>query len=436
MERNLVKKVGKRSRKKKSKNNMMKAYVDFVSLAHALSEANEEDIRDGSKIAENKRFADINAATVPASVGKAKHRKTKTVNLGNGLQGKVAKDKIEDVKTNYHGGRDTRNGKRSLQTIMSRDGKFSPRYDSTEPDALEKLTKQQENFIRIAQLMDTAEYYEVDPMITKHMQETDPLGISDAEFKLPFNRCFFSTNLKSELGKITGILVDRCSFYIVKDVTKGKYEATYTLSRENKEVCKCGKYKYEHNGISNHGAAEGCERFTWDGTKVAQEVDGYALYYRWDYQDEMYIKDSLIAFPQDSIDEEILNDSITTQTIKDFLVNLSFYLTIPERVYVEKQRDLQRRFETGRMPLPSSTYITCNNKLKIYLHKYEEALTEGGKAVRKHRRVAHWRKYTHKKFVNVPIVTRPDGSMGKYIWVRPTVVGSGMYIPRHRRVKE
>ena len=432
----MVKKVGKRNRKKKSKNNMMKAYVDFVGLAYALSEANEEDILNGSNIAENKQFKDMDAPIVSGHMGKSKHRKTKTVNLGNGLQGKVSKDRIEDVKTHYQGGRNTRDGQRSLQTIMTPDGKISPRYDANEPDAIENLTKQQENFIRISKLIDTAEYYEVDPVITKHMQETDPLEISDAEFKLPFNRCFFSTKLKTELGNITGILVNRCSFYIVKDVTKGKYETTYTLSRENSELCKCGKYKYEHNGISNHGAAEGCERFTWDGTKVAQEVDGYALYYRWDYQGEMYIKDSLIAFTQDNIDNEILNDSITTQTIKDFLVNLSFYLTIPERVYVEKKRNMQRRSEAGRLPIPSSTYITCNNKLKIYLHKYEEALTEGGRAVQKHRRVAHWRKYVHKKFINVPIVTRPDGSMGKYVWIRPTIVGSGMYMPRHRRVTQ
>jgi len=278
--------------------------------------------------------------------------------------------------------------------------------------------------------MNTSEYYEVDPLVAKNMQESDALSVTDAEFKLPFQRSFFSTKLKTEIGTITGILINRCSFYINKEK-----DNSYTLSDKNLETCTCGKHKYEHTGISNHGAAEGCERFTWDGNVVAQEVDGYGVWYRWDYDGDMYIKDTLLAFPQDNLAVELVNDSKATQIIKDFLVNLSFFLTIPERVFVEKQRDMQRRVNTGRIPIPSSTYITCNNKLKVYLNKYEKAISEGGVAIQKHRRKAHWRKYTHKKFVNVPVVARPDGSVGKYVWVRPSIVGSGTYIPRHRRVK-
>lgn len=398
----MVKKIGKRNRKK-SKNNLMKSYVDFVGLAYALSEANEEDIKDGSKIADNKRFTES--------------KKTKTVNLGNGLQGKVAKNKIKEVKTYYQGGRDTRDGQHTNNNNVTP----------------EQLTKQQKNFIRISRLIDTAEYYEVDPIITKHMQSTNPLPVTDEQFKLPFNRCFFSTKLKTNIGEITGILLDRCNFYIVRDTN----DNSYTLNLNNTELCKCGKYKYEHAMFpQGDGGAEGCERFTWDGTKIAQEVVGYSIHYRWDYKGEMYIKDSLIAFPQKNVHNELLNDSITTQTIKDFLVNLSFYLTIPERIYIEKKRDMGRRFNRGKIPIPSSTYITCNNKLKIYLNKYDKALSEGGKAIHKHRRVAHWRKYTHKKFINVPVITRPDGSVGKYIWVKPTIVGSGTYIPQHRKIKK
>lgn len=382
----MVKKIGKK--KRKSQHNMMKPYVDFISLSAALAEANQEDIKDGSKIDENKVFTDKNQLFADRQM------------------------LVKPSQLNRYNGRDTSTG------------------EYTETNNPSSLTRQQENFIKIKGLMDTSEYYEVDPIIGRHLQETDPLPVADSEFKLPFGRCFFSTNLKSELGKITGVLVNRCSFYIVKE------NNTYTLSHENTETCTCGKYKYEHAGISNHGAAEDCERFTWDGNKVAQEVDGYAIYYRWDYKGEMYIKDSLVAFPQDGIGQALLNDSITTQTIKDFLVNLSFYLTVPERVYVKKQRDAQRRLKRNRVPLPSSTYITCNNKMKIYLNKYDEAITEGGKAVQKHRRRGHWRKYSHKKFKNVKTVELADGSMGKYVWVRPTVVGSGMYLPRHRRVQK
>ena len=415
----MVKKVGKRKRNKRLQSNLMKPYVDFISLSHALAEANEEDLiqaddANSDAYKANKRFNTAKTTTVPANIGRiGTGGKTKTVNLGHGLQGKVSKNALEENKKTKPTG------------IFDSDGKII-----TTAETKTALKKQQENFLNIARLMNTSEYYEIDPLVAKNMQESDALSVTDAEFKLPFQRCFFSTKLKTEIGTITGILINRCSFYINKEK-----DNTYTLSDKNLETCTCGKHKYEHTGISNHGAAEGCERFTWDGNVVAQEVDGYGVWYRWDYNGDMYIKDTLLAFPQDNLALELVNDSKATQIIKDFLVNLSFFLTIPERVFVEKQRDMQRRVNTGRMPIPSSTYITCNNKLKVYLHKYEKAISEGGVAIQKHRRKAHWRKYTHKKFVNVPVIARPDGSVGKYIWVRPSIVGSGTYIPRHRRVK-
>jgi len=387
----MVKKVGKRKRNKRLQSNLMKPYVDFISLSHALAEANEEDLiqaddANSDAYKANKRFNNSKTTTVPAG-------------LGDSL---------------------------ALSHVFGDGEPVITRPDGTKP----ALRKQQENFLNIARLMNTSEYYEIDPLVAKNMQESDALPVTDAEFKLPFERSFFSTKLKTEIGTITGILINRCSFYINKEK-----DNSYTLSDKNLETCTCGKHKYEHTGISNHGAAEGCERFTWDGNVVAQEVDGYGVWYRWDYNGDMYIKDTLLAFPQDNLAVELVNDSKATQIIKDFLVNLSFFLTIPERVFVEKQRDMQRRVNTGRMPIPSSTYITCNNKLKVYLHKYEKAISEGGVAIQKHRRKAHWRKYTHKKFVNVPVIARPDGSVGKYVWVRPSIVGSGTYIPRHRRVK-
>ena len=35
----------------------------------------------------------------------------------------------------------------------------------------------------------------------------------------------------------------------------------------------------------------------------------------------------------------------------------------------------------------------------------------------------------------MPIITRPDGKVGRFQWIRPTVVGGGLYMPKHRRVK-
>ena len=427
----MVKKVGKRKRNKRLQSNMMKPYVDFISLSHALAEANEEDLiqadnAESDAYKANKRFNNTNITTVPANIGRTVDPskligvggKTKTVNLGHGLQGKAPKGFLGTAK------------EMKKADLYGSDGKKISDADISRPLKQNAFKKQQENFLNIARLMNTSEYYEVDPLVARNMQESDALSVTDAEFKLPFQRCFFSTKLKTEIGTITGILINRCSFYINKEK-----DNTYTLSDKNLETCTCGKHKYEHTGISNHGAAEGCERFTWDGNVVAQEVDGYGVWYRWDYDGNMYIKDTLLAFPQDNLAMELVNDSKATQIIKDFLVNLSFFLTIPERVFVEKKRDVKRRVNKGRAPIPSSTYITCNNKLKVYLNKYEQTMSEGGVAIQKHRRKAHWRKYTHKKFVNVPVVARPDGSVGKYVWVRPSIVGSGTYIPRHRRVK-
>ena len=411
----MVKKVGKRGRKKKPKNNMMQPYVEFVGLAMALAEANEDDIIDGnsetnSSYQDNKRFVNDNDKEIKDVYAKAR------------LRGESYTD-IVPKKKPYQ--------KKNIQTTGGRDTSTGEHGVLRGPDTMDKLTQQQTNFLTLAKYLETAEYYEVDPQITRHLQETDPLSVDDSEFKLPFNRCFFSAVLDCELGRITGMVVNRTSFYIMRDG-----DGSYTLTRENKEVCTCGKYRYEHGGMNGHGPADDCDYYTWDGKSLAREVEGYALYYRWDYEGEMYIKDALICFPQDGFDEDLLNDSVTTQTIKDFLVNLSFYLTVPERIYVKKKRNMERRFKEGRVPLPSSTYITCNNKMKIYLHKYEEAISEGSKSIKKHRRRGFWRKYIHPKFKNIDTIQLADGTLGKYVWVRPTVVGSGMYLPRHRRVKK
>jgi hypothetical protein len=162
----MVKKVGKRSRNKRLQSNMMKPYVDFISLSHALAEANEEDLiqaddANSDAYKANKRFDNAKTTTVPAGLGDSlalSHvfggGKTKTVNLGHGLQGKVSKGALEEDK------------KKKPTGIFNSDGKII-----TTAETKTALKKQQENFLNIARLMNTSEYYEIDPLVAKNMQK-------------------------------------------------------------------------------------------------------------------------------------------------------------------------------------------------------------------------------------------------------------------------
>ena len=71
----MVKKVGKRKRNKRLQSNLMKPYVDFISLSHALAEANEEDLiqaddANSDAYKANKRFNNTKNTTVPANIGR------------------------------------------------------------------------------------------------------------------------------------------------------------------------------------------------------------------------------------------------------------------------------------------------------------------------------------------------------------------------------
>ena len=397
----MVKKIGKRGKAKKSKQDLMRPYVDFMGLAWTLKNANLEDY--------NEEHGDLDSY-----VEEADRRKMDLL---------YDPDSKKSVPLGLKGSR----GKKEVINNLA---------------MLERLEK----------CMNTAEYYEVDPLVTKHLQETDALELHDEEFKLPFGRCFFSVNLKVPAidATITGVAIERKTVYVTLD------EEDDYVSVISKEKCTCGLERHMHK--DNYKEADDrwfkayskdCKRFTWDGKHITKGIEGYAIFYRWEQNNQSYIKEAPMAFPQDGADyipdsykinsnnmDYVSKENYTTETTRKFLTNLSMFLTLPERVYVERNR-VKSRVKKGLAPrLPNSKYITCTNKMKIYMNKYEEAVESGGRAVQKHRRRGHWRKLTSPRFKHVPYTERADGSIGKFVWVRPTVVGSGVYLPRHRRVKD
>ena len=311
-----------------------------------------------------------------------------------------------------------------------------------------------------------AKFYEVDKDLTKHLVKTKAPDVSDSLFEFPFERIFFSASFaipyiskrgnvkKGQNPSVCGIYLKKTSCYAM---TNGRN--IVSISSKNMEKCTCGKYKHEHLGtvipeydsmiLGDHGGpAEGCERFTWDGHWVAIATDIFEVNYMIQNKNDIYLNDDYFFFGmpdelQGFTDNRANHGRMRRrkrqihQTIKNYLINLNLFLTTKERVYVERDRTKIRAKSKKKLYYPNSTVITCDNTLKQYFKRYEEALDSGGKAVSKHDRVAFWREYKHKKYhKNMPIITRPDGKVGRFQWIRPTVVGGGLYMPKHRRVKQ
>jgi hypothetical protein len=339
---------------------------------------------------------------------------------------------------------------------------FRKDHDKLEEFNEKKVRDDDENirvYMKILKEMGQAKYYEVDRELNKHLQGTKPLDVRKATgFAPPFDRIFVSTKIDAyAYGRntsINGILLKKRSLYAMTN----KKKEIFKITDKNMERCMCGKYKHQHLGtvipeydstiLSGHGGpAEGCEQFTWNGGSVAIEMDGYECSYMITFDPKgndptSYINNTLLVFSYPELcsdwGDATIQNSKASDIIRDYMINLIAFLTLKERVYVEKDRSrsMVRRHDKGMLPIPSSTLITCDNKTKIYFTKYKEAIESGGKAVIRHDRAAFWREYKHKRYVNVPMVERPDGLVGKYQWIKPTIVGDGLYLPKHRRVRE
>ena len=309
-----------------------------------------------------------------------------------------------------------------------------------------------------------AKFYEVDKDLTKHLVKTKAPDVSDSLFEFPFERIFFSTSFaipyiskrgnvkKGQNPSVCGIYLKKTSCYAMTNGRK-----IVAISSKNMEKCTCGKYKHEHLGTvvgdgmhildGNGGPAEDCIRFTWNGHSVAIATDVFEVNYMIQNKNDIYLNDDYFFFGMPDELQGFTDDRANHgrmrrrkrqihQTIRDYLINLNLFLTTKERIYVERDRSKIRAKSKKKLYYPNSTVITCDNTLKQYFKRYEEALDSGGKAIAKHDRVAFWREYKHKKYhKNMPIITRPDGKVGRFQWIRPTVVGGGLYIPKHRRVK-
>tara|TARA_R100000234_G_C4999657_1_gene179716 strand:+ start:1397 stop:2593 length:1197 start_codon:yes stop_codon:yes gene_type:complete len=314
-----------------------------------------------------------------------------------------------------------------------------------------------------------AKFYEVDKDLNKHLLLTKAPDVSESLFEFPFERIFFSTSFRihPKSGKksplINGIYIKKKSCYAMVKRGRRKKNQIHSVSDKNMEKCMCGKYKHEHLGtvipeygsriLGDHGGpAEGCERFTWNPKYgVAISTDVFEIVYMIETKKDQYINDDYEWFgmPEELKGFEDIRDNggfhknqnklerKISKILKNYLINLNLFLTTKERVYVERDRSKVRAKSKKKLYYPNSTVITCDNTLKQYFKRYEEALDSGGKAIAKHDRVAFWREYKHKKYhKNMPIITRPDGKVGRFQWIRPTVVGGGLYMPKHRRVKQ
>ena len=283
--------------------------------------------------------------------------------------------------------------------------------DTDDPEEQKRI------YLDVLRRLDQAKYYEVDRNLSKHLANTQPLDVSKEEnFDLPFDRMFVSTNIRIDTedtkATIKGMLLSKRELYVlIAD------ENQIRISSEMRD------------DVGNH------------------PLTGYEVSYRIDFDNgNNYINNSLIIFSYKSVLDKVgehglngfdIQSEFTTLVVKNYLINLVAFLTLKERVLVKRDRtnSYERRKEKGYLPIPSSTLITCDNKTKEYFTKYQQAIDSGAKGVSKHHRIAFWREYKHKKYKHVPIITRPDGKVGKWQWIKPTIVGDGLYIPKHRRVK-
>tara|TARA_R100000482_G_scaffold74667_1_gene28729 strand:+ start:3299 stop:4336 length:1038 start_codon:yes stop_codon:yes gene_type:complete len=272
-------------------------------------------------------------------------------------------------------------------------------------------------YLGILKRLEQAKYFEVDKDLSEHLERTKPLDVSQSnDFQMPFDRMFISTSIKHENSIISGMLV--CKKSIRMEIGDDGPELKYLPSGTN----------------------------ATRESSIEHSIDGYEVNYRIDFDNgNYYINNSFIIFTHNEIkeiygvdaDTSFIKNETHTTVVKNYLINLVCFLTLKEKVLIERNRtnSFKKRKKSGYIPIPSSTLITCDNKTKEYFAKYKEAVDSGAMGVTKHDRIAFWRKYRHRKYKHVPIITRPDGKVGKYQWIKPTIVGSGVYIPKHRRVK-
>lgn len=279
-------------------------------------------------------------------------------------------------------------------------------------------TENKRMYLGILKRLEQAKYFEVDRSLSKHLANTKPLDVSkEDDFEMPFDRMFVSASIRHENSTISGMLISKKSLRLVIG-GDGLPQISYHPSGTNATR----ESDYENS------------------------IDGYEVNYRVAFDNaNHYINNSYIIFSHNKIreiygvdaDTNFIRNETHSTVVKNYLINLVAFLTLKERVLVKRDRtnSYERRKEKGLVPIPSSTLITCDNKTKEYFTKYQQAIDSGARGVSKHHRTAFWREYKHKRYKHVPIITRPDGKVGKWQWIKPTIVGDGLYIPKHRRVK-